>query len=284
MRYEHQDDWRFKLMLFVYENFSKILLTAFSLFVAYVELSAFLANIPWFNEDVVLMEGVSTSKGAISEYIVLAILLFANVHLWLNDATRSREIKLYKGLLLSSSPAEDKLNVYLAHLSKRRFNFGHSHRVSIYKYDKDLKCFFRVARHCQRVDWSDGGHRESYLSDKGIISKVWKDEDFKIKGLPDREKNFYGYSMELDREGVGLPDDVLKKMRMPSRSYCGFKVHDPNEPHSLGVIIFESTKPNGLKYRRLKRFMHSSEGKLLAQLTESRKLTQNDSEVGLWPL
>lgn len=273
--------------IWCYENWHKIVVSGFTLFV----LSAEAANyLPAFKETPEacfqsvkgFLDNDCVATGAVIKGIIFFFLILATIRYWHEDSQQKKQLKLYRDLFLSSQEGpENRLNNLLKNIADTYIPFKHSQRVSVYKFDNLTQRFYLIGRFSPDPVHCGNGRREIYDYDVGVIGKTWHDDDGKyiLESLPN-PKNLEKYKKAMEKHGAGIPDEQLVSIRMKSRSYYGYKIMDPGSSMSCGVIIFECAKPYGFSALKLHKMVKSNVGRVLEFLVSNRETPTDAAEEG----
>lgn len=150
-------------------------------------------------------------------------------------------------------------NNYFAKLS-----LTSNERLSLYKLDMDL--FLCVGRYSENELYKQKPNR-LYPRDVGCIEKAWKTGKVEEVIPFDSETDFDKWK-QYNVDQHGFDPSVLDEMNMKSRSFLGFRVQNLQK-QTIAVLIFESTKANGLKFSKIKTAMTQREIQNICHLLES---------------
>ncbi|HDR1242065.1 TPA: hypothetical protein QB250_001262 [Pasteurella multocida] len=116
-------------------------------------------------------------------------------------------------------------------------------RISIYCVVED-KEFHLVNRYSSNPELSKS-NTKSYILDKGVLYNAWCHKQHYDDQCPEfsevNKEDYYSYISSR----YNYVHDELKKMKMKSCRYFGLAIEDRND--NIGVILFESLKPDNLK-------------------------------------
>jgi hypothetical protein len=168
-------------------------------------------------------------------------------------------------------------------LSNKVLKFGVTERVSVFRYingengnttntrreNEEVKgCFILLAREAQNPMFQRPG-RKIYSEDQGVVGLVLHHGQFMCDGAPDPNTNPSDYYVWVQRN-LKISEEVAKLRTMQARSYAGFRINDFNNKFA-GVIVFESSSPQGLNFQTLETVMGNEECDRLARLLERSK-------------
>jgi hypothetical protein len=123
----------------------------------------------------------------------------------------------------------------------RRHALEDNERVTLYAYAGEGR-LAKVARWAKNQDWQTEG-RPIYPNDLGLIGKAWAEGHVYEPDIPDPATNKGEYvRFHVDS---GLEPQAVETLDMPTRSYAGFRLEDGD--HYTGIVMFESTEPDGLR-------------------------------------
>src|SRR5690606_1075341 len=132
----------------------------------------------------------------------------------------------------------------------------------------------RVGRYSSDPSVVEGG-RKQYSLDQGVIGATWKSVEGSqnIQDIP-----YFGktevpeWKAYLDKRGIGgLSMPELRRMRMRSRSYCTFIIHEPESFINCGVIVFESETPFRFTFKKLEKLLSTDFGNIVKYMVLRRR-------------
>lgn len=136
----------------------------------------------------------------------------------------------------------DTLAVFLRNVFERT-GLTTEARISVYAFDGDSG-FFQLGRYAKHPPFSRTG-RDHYPSGEGFLGMAWLEGETYRQDLPspdDDPEAYRGCHCE-----AGLSDEVINDLTMPSRSFYGRVLFDPTGNEKVGVVMFESSRPRGVR-------------------------------------
>jgi hypothetical protein len=106
-----------------------------------------------------------------------------------------------------------------------------------------------------------------YPRDVGCIEKVWKTGKVEEVIPFDATQEFEKWK-QFNIKNFGFDDSVLNKMNMRSRAFLGFRIQN-SQKDTIAVLIFESTRKDGLKFSKINTAMNKRELQNICHLLES---------------
>jgi len=146
----------------------------------------------------------------------------------------------------------------------KRFGLTNNERVSLYKLDMDV--FSCIGRHSDNELFKAKPNR-LYPKDEGCIAKAWELGKIQNADAPDPKENMDAW-VSYNVEKFNFTGDVLKKIKMKSRSFYGFRLRNMQND-TIAVLMFESLNPHGIKFEKLNRFFNDHEKGNITHLVES---------------
>jgi hypothetical protein len=137
-------------------------------------------------------------------------------------------------------------------------------RVSLYKLDMNL--FSCIGRYSENEIFNSKPSR-FYPREQGGISRAWERGVFEDTNAPDPEENMQAW-IDYNIENYNFTAEELSNIRMKSRAFYGVRLKNSRN-ETIAVILFESLKPNGLPFGRVKRLINEQEKTNLTALIES---------------
>jgi hypothetical protein len=143
----------------------------------------------------------------------------------------------------------------------RMAEFGHSERISLYSFDRtnisnqgtgQEQGYFSSLAHYSLNPTFGGEDIKIYPLGKGCLGIACENGECFVDNLPDPVQNKAQYFTQLE-ECLGIPMVDAENLKMKSRSFYGY-----TSGSSSVVIVFESTKPNGIDRIRIKDLMQNS--------------------------
>lgn len=145
----------------------------------------------------------------------------------------------------------------------RQLGLGVTDRVSLYKID--LSKYSCIGRFSDNQLYQSKPTR-LYPAGQGFIETAWQVGTVEDANSPDPTTNWAGYVQYHAK--YGFTEEQLKALRMKSRSFFGLRLRD-EQNQTIGVLMFESTKPNGLPFGKLRRFFNEHEIRNMFSLIKS---------------
>jgi hypothetical protein len=142
---------------------------------------------------------------------------------------------------------------FLLNIISRELAFDSTHRISVYVHNGEG--FVAVARYSENPSYHRPG-RPCLPADEGVLGACWQDGKASLTGLPD-PKSKVDY-----RKKSQISPEYEKGFAMKSRSYFGKSIHSVDGYRRVGVIILESTQPQGLDLERIEEALQRHQGSL----------------------
>jgi hypothetical protein len=139
-------------------------------------------------------------------------------------------------------------------------------RVSLYKLDMNM--FSCIGRYSENEIFNSKPTR-LYPREQGGLSRAWEVGVFENTEFPDPEENLQAWT-SYNMENYNFTKEELLNIRMKSRAFYGVRLKNYHNT-TVAVILFESLKPNGLSFGKLKRLLNDQEKMNLTALIESLK-------------
>lgn len=115
-------------------------------------------------------------------------------------------------------------------------------RVTLFlKKDRN---FILLDRHSNNTFYNNYG-RKIYPLDKGCIGEALRNVECYIPALPDPNENIQEY-INVNKLKWGLEAEETSSLSMKSRCFYALSIKSPMKDKTVGVIVFESTTPNGI--------------------------------------
>jgi len=137
-------------------------------------------------------------------------------------------------------------------------------RVSLYKLDMNM--FSCIGRYSENEIFNSKPTR-FYPRDQGGISRAWEIGILEDAAAPDPIENMQAW-INYNVEKYNFTEEDLSNIRMKSRAFYGVRLKNSHNV-TIAVILFESLKPNGLQFGKLKRLLNDQEKTNLTSLIES---------------
>ncbi len=144
-----------------------------------------------------------------------------------------------------------------------KFGLTANERISLYRLDMDL--FSCIGRHSDDDLYRTKPNR-FYNRNMGCIEKVWKTGYYQHVIPHDPILDFEAWK-KYNIEHFGFDASLLNNINMKSVSLQGFRIKN-ERLETIAVLIFESTKSDGLKFQKIKRAI-DQEVKNLCHLIEA---------------
>ena len=143
---------------------------------------------------------------------------------------------------------------------------GHD-RISVYRFKKDK--FTIMSRYSINPEYSSINRIHYPISD-GFIGLALQNGEYYIDNLPEfqigqREKYYSAILNECK-----IDKEVLRKLKMRSRSFYCLALTDPTGKDRNAVIVFESTLPNKLQREKILEALDSEKHKIVAFVEKVR--------------
>lgn len=155
---------------------------------------------------------------------------------------------------------------YLYKLAKGPMKFGSVdgcyERMTLYAHSSNGS-FIPIGRVSYNPEYSKKG-RISYPDNQGCIAKAWRDDWHFSNDYPDPETSSKRYYQRCEKDGV--PEGVMRTIKMKSRLYCGFRIWDSSGIEPLAVLIAEATHPNRYEEDELKAIFQKEQKWYMAEL------------------
>lgn len=143
-------------------------------------------------------------------------------------------------------------------------NLTTEERISLYKLDMNM--FSCIGRYSENEIFNSKPTR-LYPREQGGISRAWEVGVFENSEAPDPDENMQAW-INYNISNYNFTKDELLAIRMKSRAFYGVRLKNKHNI-TVAVILFESLKPNGLSFGRLKRLLNAQEKMNLTALIES---------------
>jgi hypothetical protein len=148
---------------------------------------------------------------------------------------------------------------------------GRDQRASVFTRGPD-GMWILVARFSDNGEYRQPG-RTRYAPDEGLVQRTWNNEETLFNELPATRS---AWETAVARKFKLSPEDV-RKLRMQSRSYACIRLEHSHgiTYDSVGVLIVESTKANGLTGSHMDTMrVHWTRGLLALECTDKSDLDQ----------
>ena len=137
-------------------------------------------------------------------------------------------------------------------------------RVSLYKLDMNF--FSCIGRYSENELFNSKPTR-FYPREQGGISRAWEVGRFQDTEAPDPEENMQAW-VDYNVNEYNFTEEDLSNIRMKSRAFYGLRLKNSRN-ETIAVILFESLKPNGLPFGKLRKLLNEQEMTNLTALIES---------------
>ena len=151
--------------------------------------------------------------------------------------------KLKTNLILSEQKLQNNLDLIIkGHLYDilHDLGLGPNCRISLYKYDYNSHEFVLIGRLSENPNLLRTG-RGRYSESDGVIGKVWEQSVFYLR-LPSASDDSQGWLNDTMKLGIDLETASLLDMKSCLFSGLAIKKYHRDK---IGIIILESTDPNG---------------------------------------
>jgi hypothetical protein len=210
----------------------------------------------------------TTNVGIIFSISTL-ILLLSVILSWREDKhvlQLERKIKFFEENEISTKDISEKIfEIELLALWKN-ISYTNTERISIYSYsnnyvmggeNNDVEGFFTfLGCYSSNPTYKIPEKVKIYRLGRGCLGLACQDGTYLIENLPDpiQEREDY-FNQVVSSLKIDLED--ARSQRMHSRSYAGFAITSSTNGSRLGVIVFESTKPQGINKDNLFALMNT---------------------------
>lgn len=147
------------------------------------------------------------------------------------------------------------------------FRFTHAERISVYKPENEI--FVMLGRFSLNPEFNRAGRGE-YPLEQGCLGKAYREEKAIAMNLPDSTSSPEEYYKQMERDW-NIPKKTMKKCKMKSRSYAAFSLKDETGLSNVAVIVFESTRVDGLDGEDLEHGMKGIHGQTTVRLMKVLK-------------
>lgn len=243
-----------------------------------------------YSLDMIPVNEFDKSKSSAETYVrvdnylrwVIFILLLVCAFRYLSVAVRQHDLlAIYQKMFVSKgSNPDQEIDKILEYISENIFKLNGADRVSIYKYNLSMDCFFRVGRFSADPIYRGGGRRE-YPNKASVILNAWEapagyfqhdriPDFFKVKSNNGNHKKLKTY---FENNSLGdFSVSKIRDMRMRSRCYHAAVITDPESSKKSAVIVFESTQPSRFKKRHVENLLSSEYGEIIRYLVYRRSV------------
>jgi hypothetical protein len=121
----------------------------------------------------------------------------------------------------------------------QQMHFQGDERISVYEFKEGG--FGLIGRYSMHHERRKPG-RPIYSLDQGIVGLAWEGKEAFVDDLPDPATDLDGYCSAVEALH-GLPADVVRSLRMKSRTLSGHLILDALGDGPVAVIVFESMRP-----------------------------------------
>lgn len=155
----------------------------------------------------------------------------------------------------------DSTSNFLRHLAEECCSLNDKQRISLYLFSSEQ--FILVGRYSKHPEFKNK-NRMKFPSHEGCIAKAWYDGEVSVT-LPSNHKEYVEYC-ELE---LNIKRSDIKNHRMKSRDFFGKAIEDKGGDR-VGVIIFESQKPNTLEISAIKDEINTRHSYLSSLILQSK--------------
>jgi len=113
-----------------------------------------------------------------------------------------------------------------------------SERLTLYLHDAAKRAFIPVSRYSNSAELIKCG-RSEYPENQGCLSLVWSKGYYCDDSYPNATDRPDQYVLKCVQDGV--PDSVVKRLRMKPRIYCGTVIWNKDKTQHLGALTLEAT-------------------------------------------
>ncbi|WP_143763205.1 hypothetical protein [Methanothrix harundinacea] len=160
---------------------------------------------------------------------------------------------------------------YLYKLAKGPMKFGSVdgcyERMTLYAHSSNGS-FIPLGRVSYNPEYDKKG-RINYPDDQGCIAKAWRNNWHFSNDYPDPETATKRYYQRCEKDGV--PEDIMKNVKMKSRLYCGFRIWDNSGTEPLAVLIAEATDPHRYQEEELRSIFQEEQKWFMGELIKRVK-------------
>lgn len=157
----------------------------------------------------------------------------------LSEAREEAEQALYQTRVRHTQNLIELVESYLANLANNHLNLGRDERISLYKHTGEE--FIIVGRFSLHYEYEQV-RRYKFPDDEGCIGKAFRETgNFYASNLPDPNNSRRRY-LQKQMNSYGLSAEVVKHLRMPTRTYAAYEIKDSWGERVVGILMFESTE------------------------------------------
>jgi len=146
----------------------------------------------------------------------------------------------------------------------KRLGLGVDERVSLYRLDMEM--FSCVGRYSDNEYFKSKPNR-LYPKNEGCIAMAWEKGIVQDADAPDP-----GLSIEdwkaYNVEKFNFSPETVDRIKMCSRAFLGVRLKN-TQKETVGVLMFESTKNDGIPFGKVRRFFSDHETRNVAHLIDS---------------
>lgn len=140
--------------------------------------------------------------------------------------------------------------------------FAYTERISVYKPEGEI--LVMLGRFSHNTEFNRAG-RSEYPMKEGCLGRAYQEGKAIVVDLPDPNSGPDEYYNRMEKEW-NMSKKLMKKLKMKSRSYAAFALKDETGLNNEAVVVFESTKENGLDVKALEQEMKGRQGQTLVSL------------------
>lgn len=207
------------------------------------------AALPYVKEDVEISWGILSLASAI-----IWVAVVGSVQIVKQMRAPTRPTTMLDGNF------KDIVEDELALLADAILNLTPDDRITLYKHSG--RAFFRLGRYSANPELAKRG-RPIYLDTEGCMGRAWQMKECYDNGAPAADHSSTEYEKYM-KEKWDIKKKDSRGFRMKSRCYCAFRIDQG--PKKLAVLVFESVRPDGLDFDKLKELVSEQEGPRLAYL------------------
>jgi hypothetical protein len=161
----------------------------------------------------------------------------------------------------------DRFEEQLVILVNDILELGDTERVTVYKHERDH--FVMLGRYSQHPQYRQK-RRGIYPQNQGCIQRAWEGGDCFVDDLPDPDASLEVY-LDAQRARYNIPKEEARKFRMKSRSYAAYAITESRGQDRIAVVVFESTRKQGLDRPRIVDVLNTSERKRISRFIEKER-------------
>ena len=156
----------------------------------------------------------------------------------------------------------DTVKGVLALLFIERLALTRNERISLYSHQSGS--FVLLERFSLHPEYTRRPQRFIYKETQGCLGAAWRDGSCIVCFTPDPHREPERYARELVSTW-NMPEVKPGDVGMPVREMATFALLDPAGRRTVGVVVFESCRGDGLPLERIRRYLESYEGQQLAE-------------------